>query len=170
METVRSALEAYGLWLALGLGGLLLLWHLRLTHRLNRLERSARLARRSEEAAGYSAEQLAELRARLLRLEERAQQIERTLERSLQGVGLVRYNPFHDTGGDQSFSLALLDRQANGVVLSSLFTRNACRLFAKPLRQGQSPYHLTAEEEEAIRLARGQTSGSDGQPAARRRP
>ena len=75
---------------------------------------------------------------------------------SLQRVGVVRFNPFDDTGGDQSFALVLTDAYGNGVVMSSLYRRGDSRLFAKPLTQWQSSYALSAEEQQAIDRARGE--------------
>ncbi len=71
----------------------------------------------------------------------------------VQHVGVVRFNPFADKGGDQSFVLAILDNHADGVVLSSLHTRTDVRVYAKPVVGGQSTYTLTAEEKEAIARA-----------------
>lgn len=65
-------------------------------------------------------------------------------------VGLVRFSPFHDTGGDQSFALALLDGEGNGVMVTALHSRSDSRLYAKPLEHGSSDYALTPEEREAI--------------------
>src|SRR3989344_746999 len=49
--------------------------------------------------------------------------VERRIRRSAQHVGVVRFNPFHDAGGDQSFSIAIMDEKKNGIVLSSLYGR-----------------------------------------------
>ena len=76
-------------------------------------------------------------------------------ERSLQHVGVVRFNPYHDTGGDYSFAVALLDGAGNGVLLSGLYHRDRCRVYAKPVRGWASSYTLTDEELEAIEQARG---------------
>jgi len=72
----------------------------------------------------------------------------------LQRLAIVRFNPFRDTGGDQSFAIALADRQGNGVILSSLHARDMTRVYAKPLEKWQSAYTLTDEEKQAIGLAR----------------
>jgi Na+-transporting methylmalonyl-CoA/oxaloacetate decarboxylase gamma subunit len=80
---------------------------------------------------------------------------------SLQHIGLVRFNPFEDTGSDQSFAIALLDGERDGIVISSLHGRANTRVFAKPVQGGASPHALSAEEEQAIRIAvsgTGQTS------------
>lgn len=76
---------------------------------------------------------------------------------SLKGVhktSVVRFNPFRDFGGDQSFSVALLDADNNGVVISSLYSRDGVRVYAKAIKNGLSQkYPLTEEEKEAIKRA-----------------
>jgi hypothetical protein len=72
---------------------------------------------------------------------------------AVQRVGLVRYNPFEDTGGNQSFALALLDADANGVVLSSLHSRQATRVYLRSIVAGRCDAALSAEEAEALRQA-----------------
>src|SRR5579884_446280 len=72
-------------------------------------------------------------------------------------VGLVRFSPFHDTGGDQSFALALLDSRGDGVVVTALHSRSESRLYAKPIERGRSTYALTPEEMEAMARARGES-------------
>jgi hypothetical protein len=72
---------------------------------------------------------------------------------SLQHVGLVRFNPFEDTGSDQSFAIALLDDRRDGIVISSLHGRGQTRVFAKPVEGGSSKHALSDEETQAIRIA-----------------
>jgi len=79
--------------------------------------------------------------------------IEGRSRRSLQHIGLVRFNPFEDTGSDQSFAIALLDDARDGIVISSLHGRANTRLFAKPVTHGASTHTLSDEEAEAIRIA-----------------
>ena len=79
--------------------------------------------------------------------------LERRSRGSIQHVGLVRFNPFEDTGSDQSFALALLDERRDGVVISSLHGRSNTRLFAKPVSGGESAHTLSDEELQAIRIA-----------------
>jgi hypothetical protein len=74
--------------------------------------------------------------------------------RSVHKVGVIRFNPFKDLGGDQSFSIALLDGQSSGVVISGLHTREGNRVYAKPVEKGKAVKHpLTDEENEAIKMA-----------------
>lgn len=79
--------------------------------------------------------------------------------RALQRVGLVRYNPFEETGGNQSFALALLDAKGNGIVLSSLHARAGTRIYGKSISAGRADAALSAEETEALRIALEPASG-----------
>lgn len=82
-------------------------------------------------------------------------QIEHKSKRHISKVGVIRFNPFDDTGGDQSFVLALLDDSDDGVVISSLHGRDRSRIYAKPVKQGDAAdYNFSEEEIEAIRQAR----------------
>jgi len=73
----------------------------------------------------------------------------------IQRIGLVRYNPFAETGGDQSFCLAILDGQGSGLVISSLHSRDTTRVYAKPVRKGKAAgYELSDEEKRAIKKAK----------------
>ncbi len=74
--------------------------------------------------------------------------------RSVHKVGIIRFNPFKDIGGDQSFALALLDGKDCGIVISSLHTREGTRIYSKPVNKGVSEkYTLTEEEKAAIKEA-----------------
>ena len=79
--------------------------------------------------------------------------LEAAQRRSFQRVGLVRYNPFEETGGNQSFALALLDAAGDGWVLSSLHARAGTRVYAKEIRGGRAEAGLSAEETAAITQA-----------------
>lgn len=72
-------------------------------------------------------------------------------------IGIVRYNALAEQGSELSFSLAILDEEQNGVVISSLYGRHQSYAYAKPLSQGKSIYSLSNEEKEAIAQAMGQT-------------
>ena len=80
-------------------------------------------------------------------------ELEALAQQSIQKVGVIRFNPFADTGGDQSFAVALLDAAGNGVVLSSLHGRADTRIFAKSVQAGRSKHALSDEEQDAIRKA-----------------
>lgn len=101
-----------------------------------------------------------EVRGRLGEIDAVQATLEHRTRTSIQHVGLVRFNPFEDTGSDQSFALALLDDERHGVVISSLHGRTNTRLFAKPVEGGASSHTLSDEEAQAIRVALG-TSNAD---------
>ena len=69
-------------------------------------------------------------------------------------IGAIRYNPFPGVGSDQSFSIALLDDNHDGVVITSLYAREGNRVYAKPIKQGASEYLLSEEEQKAIEKAK----------------
>jgi Protein of unknown function (DUF4446) len=100
------------------------------------------------------ATRLADTTARTERLTAHSEQVDSALARTVQGVGLVRFRAFQDTGGDQSFALALTDGEGNGVVLSALYGRDATRVYAKPVEAWVSPKPLGAEEEQALAQSR----------------
>lgn len=73
----------------------------------------------------------------------------------LQKIGLIRFNPFAEAGGNQSFCLAILDDHDSGLVISSLHGREATRFYAKPVKAGKAVgYTLSNEEKQAIKSAK----------------
>lgn len=73
----------------------------------------------------------------------------------IQKVGLVRFNPFKDTGGDQSFILSLIDGNNTGVIISGLYSRSGTRWYAKKVIEGKGvDYDLSDEEKRALKEAR----------------
>jgi uncharacterized protein DUF4446 len=99
--------------------------------------------------------QFAALTRRLEALEQGVGQITAALPSTVQSVSIVRFNPFPEMGGSMSFSMALLDARANGVVISVLNDRQGSRIYGKPVEGGVSPQKLSDEEQQAIGLARG---------------
>ena len=68
----------------------------------------------------------------------------------IQRVELERFNPYDDTGGDQSFTIALLNDKGDGVVITSLHARSGTRIFAKDVKAGESSKYKFSEEEEKV--------------------
>jgi len=95
------------------------------------------------------------LNAQVQELAARLPVVERQSAASLQRVGIVRYNPFADTGGQQSFAVAMLDSRGSGFVISSLHSRQATRIYLKQVSAGRSDTALSDEESEAIKQALG---------------
>jgi hypothetical protein len=86
--------------------------------------------------------------------------LERTQEHAFQRLGLVRFNPFEDTGGNQSFALAMLDQHGDGFIVSSLHARAVTRLYGKAVTAGKAESALSSEEAEALRVALASGTGS----------
>ena len=85
--------------------------------------------------------------------------LEAVQKSAFQRIGLVRFNPFDDTGGNQSFALAILDEYGDGFVLSSLHARAGTRVYGKAIKHGSSDSNLSQEEGEALRQALSTTPG-----------
>ncbi len=104
-------------------------------------------------------ERLNSQEASLTTLQQQVSAIEKTMPHIIQGYGIVRYSAFADVGGDQSFSLALVDAGGSGLLITALHGREETRIYAKPLVQWRSTYSLSAEEQEALGKARAVMSG-----------
>lgn len=99
------------------------------------------------ETEGQNAKSLSELEREVARIGEAGRFY-------LQKLGLVRFNPFHEMGGDHSFSLALLDATDSGFILTGLHTRERTRIYIKRVKKGKSEHELSEEEDKALRLAK----------------
>ncbi|HEY8830376.1 MAG TPA: DUF4446 family protein [Candidatus Limnocylindria bacterium] len=106
-----------------------------------------------DEVLAGQATRIEQLATRVDALTALQRELETSTGRSLQKVGVVRFNPFQDSGGDQSFAIALLDQRGSGVVVSSLHGRAETRIFAKQVINGRSTHSLSDEEQQAIREA-----------------
>ena len=106
-----------------------------------------------DEILDLQAKRIAGLSQRLDTVTTLQRELDAAAKLALQRVGVVRYNPFQDSGGDQSFALALLDHAGTGILISSLHGRAETRIFAKQIENGKSTYSLSEEEQQAIRAA-----------------
>ncbi len=90
----------------------------------------------------------------LVELQKQYDTIEQEGRYHIQKMGLLRFNPFKDTGGDQSFILTLVDAHDTGVIISGLYSRSGTRWYAKKIIKGKSQEHdLSDEEKKALKLA-----------------
>jgi hypothetical protein len=87
------------------------------------------------------------------RLDRRMETAERRIDRAVAYRALIRYDAYGEMSGRQSTSIALLDANRSGLVLSSIHHRDQARLYAKEVREGKPEYELSPEEDEAIRRA-----------------
>ena len=79
--------------------------------------------------------------------------INKKLRKSIRGLGTIRFNPFSDQGSNQSFAIGMLNEEGDGVVISSLYSRERMSVFAKPIKNNKSEYDLSSEEQEALKHA-----------------
>ncbi|MGQ9466733.1 MAG: DUF4446 family protein [Anaerolineae bacterium] len=149
------------------LGLINIVWQLDLQTRLKRLEeRYRRLSGASVEETGPQVglgtllAQIGSVRDRVEKLEALTSQAQATLGHAVRGVGMVRFRALPDVGGDQSFSLAMVDGGGNGVVLSALYLREGTRFYGKPVTAWNSSYPLTDEEKQALEQARRMVDGA----------
>jgi hypothetical protein len=130
-----------------------------LVRRTSRLEKRLAGLTRGEDGSsletilGSSLEKVYALNRDVDELAKRATVLEQVQRKAFQKVGLVRFNPFEDTGGNQSFALALLDRDGDGFIVSSLHSRNGTRMYAKAIARGKCDTALSSEEGEALKTA-----------------
>lgn len=85
--------------------------------------------------------------------ETRIKVLEAISQKSIQKVGFLRFNPFPEMGGDNSFALSLLDRENNGVIISSLYMRDGVRVYSKLVEKGVPKHPLSNEEQKSLAQA-----------------
>ncbi len=90
---------------------------------------------------------------RIANLEKELEKLKHESNFFVQKIEIKRYNPFSNIGGNQSFSLAILDKNNDGVIISSLFGHEGNRIYGKPIKNGQSTYQLSKEEKEVLEKA-----------------
>jgi len=86
-------------------------------------------------------------------IEKDISKINAKLKKSIRGLETIRFNPFPDQGSNQSFAIGMLNEEGDGLVMSSLYSRERMSVFAKPIKNGKSEYELSAEEKEALKKA-----------------
>lgn len=134
------------------LGALILIllgWIVHLELRLKKLLRGKR-AVDLEEVMIDMGKSLDDLAGQHQELADFSADMDTRLRKAVQRVHTVRFNPFRDHGGNQSFATCFLDDHGNGLVLSSLYSRDKVTVYAKPLIAGKSDFELSDEENEAI--------------------
>lgn len=142
-----------------------LLWGVWLTRRVRQLRRRLDAITRGSEGRSLEGvldahlERVYNVARDVEAMQARTGALDARARKAVQRFGLVRFNPFEDTGSNQSFALALLNGDEDGLVLSSLHSRQATRVYAKPINAGRSDGPLSDEEAEALRIARGNASG-----------
>jgi len=134
---------------------ILVIWIIRLEITLNRL-RAGTSGKRMDEVLGHISKALSDLYAFKDEAHTRLGNAENKLTSSIRCIETLRFNPFKGTGsgGNQSFASAFVNERGDGVVLSSIYSRDRVSVFSKPLTQFESEYDLFDEEKEAIKKAK----------------
>ena len=109
--------------------------------------------RPSRDALGEILERLSAAEEGITDIRPRLMAVEGMSRISIQRVGFLRFNPFEHTGGDQSFAIALLDHMNSGFVVSSLYTREGVRVYAKEIEAGTPKQPLSNEEQKVLEEA-----------------
>ena len=102
-------------------------------------------------------------------LETRHAALTANVKQCVQHIGLVRFDAYSDVSGQQSFSLAMLDGNLNGAIITALFGRTDGRCYGKAVSNGQTEQALSQEESEALAMARQESTGPKSQETTSRR-
>jgi len=143
-------------WVLCGVVVLMLAWNVIIELRIIKINKKLAAffqGEKGEDLEGVLFEQIKRLRNQDKDIKELFQitkDLGQMATRSIQKAAVVRFNPFGDTGGNQSFAISLLDNEDNGIVISSLYSREGMRVYAKPVKKGKSKYQLSVEEQESI--------------------
>ena len=136
---------------AAGVAVIALAFGLRAGSRLRKLRRAIRVMQAGR--GDVTLDDAEDVVRKLADVSKRVEDLEVVARLAVQHVGLVRFDAFEDMGGHLSFAAALLDADGDGFVLTSINGRQETRIYAKPIDHGSSQYHLSDEEQEAIRRA-----------------
>lgn len=109
--------------------------------------------KKSEHTPKEFVKQLGDLKKNVQELSKELSELKQGMRKAVTKVGVVRFNPFRETGSDQSFVIALLDQDSNGVVVTSHYLKEYNRVYSKPILGGKSDYSLSEEEKQAIAKA-----------------
>lgn len=142
-------------WILIGANVLLILYVLYTEVRLSRLLRGKN-ARTLEDTIGALGGEVKNLQSSRAEMEQYLKSVEVRLQKSIQGVETIRFNPFKGTGegGNQSSATAFVNERGDGVVISTLYVRDRVSVFAKQVKGMRSEFDLTEEEKESLKRAK----------------
>ncbi len=130
----------------------ILFWILMLEYRLKRLFAGTK-ARNLEEMVVVVGKKINELEDKQEKIDKHLTIVDDRLNKSIRSIETIRFNPFVDAGGNQSFAIAFMNDEKNGVVMSSLYARDRMSIFAKPIINGKSEFELSTEEKKVLEKA-----------------
>lgn len=122
----------------------------------NRLKRFflGKKAKDLEDTINSMQNEISKLQSQTKNAENELITINQKLKKSIRGLDTIRFNPFPDQGSNQSFAIGMMNEEGNGVVISSLYSRERMSVFAKPIKNGKSEFELTEEEKEVLEKAK----------------
>lgn len=132
---------------------IILFWILMLEYRLKKIFAGTK-AKNLEEMIVIVGEKINKLNETQSRIDKHLLEIDNRLNKSIRNIETIRFNPFVDAGGNQSFAIAFINDEGNGVVISSLYARDRMSIFAKPIINGKSDFELSNEEKEVLEKAK----------------
>ncbi|HAS80468.1 MAG: hypothetical protein UR25_C0001G0071 [Candidatus Nomurabacteria bacterium GW2011_GWE1_32_28] len=128
-------------------------WIIKTEKRLKRFF-AGKKAKDLEENIETLEENISKLKLAKEKIEKDIVDINQKLKKSIRGLETIRFNPFPDQGSNQSFAVGMVNEDGDGVVFSSLYSRERMSIFAKPIKNGTSEYELTTEEKEVLNKAK----------------
>ena len=128
-------------------------WTIRTEKRLKRFF-AGKKGKDLEESIIILEEDISKLKSAKEKTEKEIIEINKKLKKSIRGLETIRFNPFPDQGSNQSFAVGMVNEDGDGVVFSSLYSRERMSIFAKPIKSGKSEYELTTEEKEVLKKAK----------------
>ena len=131
-----------------------IIWQMRTEKRLHKLLRG-KSAESLEDTFATLAAEVDNLKSLQREVITHMKVVDAKLSRSVRNIETIRFNPFHESGSNQSFSTAMVNDAGDGVVISSLYSRERVSVFAKPVKDGKAEYELTGEEEQVLSKALG---------------
>ena len=153
---MESLLDLYGElipFVLLGIIAVLFIWCIILSVQVTKLNRKYKKFMRSATGKSFETvvlEQMDRVESSMERvnlLNQEFNLLRENMDKCIQKHSVIRYNAFSDSGGDQSFSIAMLDNNNNGVIVTGLVGRSECYTYAKPVENGSSKYPLSTEED-----------------------
>lgn len=127
----------------------ILLWILMIEIRLKKIFAGTK-ARNLEEMIILVGKKINQIEGNQEKIDQHLILVDRKLSKSIRNVETLRFNPFVDAGGNQSFAISFMNDEGNGVVMSSLYARDRMSIFAKPIINGKSEFELSSEEKEVL--------------------
>jgi len=129
------------------------IWIIRTEKRLKKFF-TGKKGRDLEESIIILEEDISKLKSAKEKTEKEIIEINKKLKKSIRGLETIRFNPFPDQGSNQSFAVGMVNEDGDGVVFSSLYSRERMSIFAKPIKNGKSDYELTTEEKNVLEKAK----------------